>query len=80
MCLKSLYTLFTSVNIKNFLFSTAKLPNYSYKILKANVSNIKFEPETINYTFSLLGKATYSNTATDKKRTSHHHQLEKLAT
>jgi len=35
MCLKSFYTLVTSVNTKkNFLFNTTKLPNYSY-ILKA---------------------------------------------
>jgi len=49
MCLKSFYTLATSVKTKNFLFNTAKLPNYPY-ILKANVSNMKSEPETINYT------------------------------
>jgi hypothetical protein len=79
MCLKSFYTLVTSVNTKNFLLNTAKLPNYSY-IIKANVSNTKFEPETINYTFSMLGNATYSSTATDNTRTSYHHHSEELAT
>jgi predicted transcriptional regulator len=79
MCLKSFYTLVTSVNKKNFLFNTAELPSYSY-ILKANVSNMKSEPETINYTFSILGKATHSSTAIDNTRTSYHHHLEELAT
>jgi hypothetical protein len=71
--------LVTSVKTKNFLFNTAKLPNYSY-ILNANVFNMKSAPETINNAFSILGRATYSSTATDNTRTSYHHHLEELAT
>jgi hypothetical protein len=64
---------------QNLLFNTAKLPNYPH-ILKANVSNMKSEPETINYTVSFLGTTTYSSTETDNTSTPYQHYLEELAT